>query len=161
MSRPVRLVLMLIAVQLSGCTGMVEIINEQGNPYYYHPGFGVIILGSAGESRLWAVQGQTRQGKTNFEIIPELSKRLDVFAWKVEIGEKFRLLGVAMSPGLEKAFSGSHTITVEQEGIYYYGTILSKEAHILLIKKAPAELISVANEKYPYVFNALDPMNFQ
>lgn len=156
------LFIFLSFIALAGCARFVEIINEGSNPYYYQPGIAVIVVGGIGESRLSSLKAVTYQGVRDFEVPPGASRRIDAFAWKIKVGDSFRLFSVDMGTAMKGGeFPNSHTIMLEKEGIYYYGTILSKSEHVLLIRKALPEIITVANDKYPYVFNALDPINFE
>lgn len=156
---------LLSFVVTTGCSSTVKLISEANNPYFYQPNVAVILIGSVGEAKLSAIKAETKDELQNFEVSPDLSKLIDVYAWKMKVGESFQLSGVKMSrlshAEITQKFRKSHILAINKEGIYYYGTLLNKNENILLIKKSLPEIIKRANKKYPYTFNILKPINFK
>ena len=156
------LITLIVLLQLSGCTSTVNIIDKQNNPFRYTPNSAVIIVGGIGETNVGNLTVNTMSGKKLFSVSENSSLHINTFAWKISLGDTFTLISAEMSDWHSNlAFSKPHTLSINKSGIYYYGSIISKDMNILLIKKSLPMLIDNAKKKYPYVFNELTPVNFQ
>lgn len=156
-----RFLLIILVVWLSGCASTVDLIHKQDNPYYYQPNTAVIIVGGVGEAAVGSLMAVTNEGKKRFVVPQEATSNINAYAWEINVGDTFTLQNAELPRWRKQiAFSKAHTLSIDKPGIYYYGTILTKDEHALLIKKALPELIRIANDNYPYVFNELPPVNF-
>jgi len=157
-----RFLVITLLVVISGCASTVDLIHKKDNPYYYHPNTAVIIVGGVGEAGVGSLMALTNQGKKRFFVPQETTSNINAFAWEVNVGDTFTLQSAKLPRWRKQIeFSKAHTLSIDKQGIYYYGTILTKDNHALLIKKALPELVRIANQNYPYVFNELEPINFQ
>ena len=148
-----RFLLIILVVWLSGCASTVDLIHKQDNPYYYQPNTAVIIVGGVGEAAVGSLMAVTNEGKKRFVVPQEATSNINAYAWEINVGDTFTLQNAELPRWRKQiAFSKAHTLSIDKPGIYYYGTILTKDEHALLI--------SIANDNYPYVFNELPPVNF-
>lgn len=148
---------------LSGCLKIVEIINDNYNSYTFEPGVAVVIVGGYGDTGLSDVNAVINDGKYTFAIPSALSKNIDAFAWKINVGDSFSVVKVRVnggSSGRYVEFPKSHTLRISEQGIYYYGTLVSRADKAGLIPKVVPEVVAVARAKYPRVFENLKPLNF-
>ena len=157
-----RFLLISLIVLLSGCASTVDLIHKYDNPYRYQPDTAVLIVGAVGEAEVGSLIALTNEGNKRFLVPQEATSNINAFAWQVNVGDTFTLQSAAL-PRWRKSidFSKPHTLSIDRQGIYYYGTILTKDKDALLIPKVLPELVRIAEENYPYVFNELRPVNFQ
>lgn len=157
-----RFLVIILIVFLSGCASTVDLIHKHDNPYRYQPSSAVIIVGGIGEIAVGSLMAVTNEGKKRFVVPQEAKSNINAFAWVINVGDTFTLQNAELPRWRKQIeFSKPHTLPIDKQGIYYYGTILTKDEHALLIKKALPELIRIANDNYPYVFNELQPINFE
>jgi hypothetical protein len=148
---------------LAGCLKTVELISDNLNPYTFEPGVAIVIVGGYGDARLGSVYAITNDGRYHFAMPSALSRNTDAFAWKIKVGDSFTVVRVGVSGGSAgryAEFTKTHTLQISEQGIYYYGTIVTKENNIWVIPKVVPEAVAVAHAKYPSVFQTLKPINF-
>jgi len=156
-----RFLVIILIVLLTGCAGTVDLIHKHDNPYRYQPNSAVIIVGGIGETGVGSLRALTNEGEKCFVIPQEAISNINAYAWQINVGDTFTLQSAELPRWRKQIeFSKPHTLSIERQGIYYYGTILTKENHALLIQKALPELVRIAIDNYPYVFNELQPINF-
>jgi hypothetical protein len=146
---------------VTGCS-IVEIINDNYNPYEYEPNIAVVIIGGYGDTTVGEIKAETKDGIKRFANPSGISEQIDAFAWKIKVGETFKIERANMERDLKFVkFPGSHTLNIEKQGIYYYGSIISSNKKAVISDKVFPEVINVAKLKYRKIFNKLKPMNFK
>ena len=169
MKKYYRLIILLLPFVLTGCTTFVEIISNNLNPYKYKPNEAVIIVGALGDVQVGDVHTETSKGRVTFSVPTSLSRNIDAFAWNVKVGESFQVTGSQLNDGrsliVKFRNKKTHKIKIEKEGVYYYGTIVSRKqgenVKALVTEKAFPKVIKVAKLKYKEVFKSLKPVNFK
>ena len=161
-----RISLLMLLLTLNGCSSSLNSIHKEINPYRYQPNTAVIVLGTVGEAKLISLEMSQNNKIQIYNTHEKLQSAIKAFAWKVPVGETYRIKSVHMSSQISssillKHFVKSQTLNIKTEGIYYYGTLLNQGENIVLINKLLPDIISHANKKYPYTFNILKPINFK
>ena len=173
------LYLLVLLLTLSACTSTVEMLHKSKNPFYYDANKAVVIVGEIGDKRLGNLVVTMNTGKKLLSASEHTLSRISALAWQIDIGDSFTLARAEIPRlGSSVEFRKAHTINIEESGIYYYGTILTKssltksnevepeeavseQVNAVLIKKSLPIIIQLAQKKYPYLFNELKPINFK
>lgn len=80
-------------------------------------------------------------------------------------GETFQLTGFSylnMYNNMTKhmVFKELPALTLDEPGIYFYGNIIARNDEAALVEGFEGDIVALAMEKYPKVFTALRPVNF-